>query len=214
MGKADVPFVWDAVVEQEFQRTKTILSSPMGLQPFRIDWLTIVFCDYSRRGIGYLLVQQHPTDPSRKHIVFMGSVRLSPTQRHLPAIYGESLAIVTALRKLHFYLRGCPHFVIRSDQSALVNIYNSKHLEDMSEQIQEDVISTFKYNFTMQHISGKANTIADFLSRHPLWDETEEIFGPQAEDEFGISGPISHQVHVASLQRNEQRIQDDPQLQD
>jgi len=95
-----------------------------------------------------------------------------------------------------------------------VAIYNSKHLDDLSEEIQELVISTFQYDFDLEHIAGKRNVIADYLSRNPLWDEKENETGPQVQDEFGKLVAIGQQVHVAGLHRSAQRIYDDPLLED
>merc|ERR1711905_38413 len=145
----------------------------------------------------------------------MGSVSLSPRQQSLPAIYGENLGIVVALQKLHYWLHGAPKFVVRTDQKALAAIYNSKSLEDLPDELAEIVISTFKYNFTLEHVAGKHNVIADYLSRHPLWEEKEdEAIGPTVTNEFGQEVTIGQHVHLAALHQQAERIYDDPLLQD
>merc|ERR1712163_94793 len=67
--------------------------------------------------------QEHPEDKTKKHLIFCGSSSLSEKQKRLPAIYGENLGIVVALEKCRFWLRGCPHFWIYTDNRSLESIY-------------------------------------------------------------------------------------------
>ena len=89
-------------------------------------------------------------------------------QKRLPAIYGENLAIILALEKCRYWLCGCPHFTIRTDHKGLESIYNNKPLDEISDEISDIVVSTYRYNFTMEYIRGKDNELADHLSRHPI----------------------------------------------
>jgi len=72
---------------------------------------------------------------------------LTAKQQKLPAIYGENLRLICALEKCRFWLRGCPWFVIRTDQQALQQIYNQKPLEEISDEISNIVVCTYRYNF-------------------------------------------------------------------
>ena len=83
-----------------------------------------LFTDYSAKGIGFALTQEHPEDKTKKHLIFCGSSSLSDKQKRLPAIYGENLGIVVALEKCRFWLRGCPHFWVYIDHQSLKSIYN------------------------------------------------------------------------------------------
>ena len=47
-------------------------------------------------------------------------------------------------------------------------MYNSKPLDDISDEISDIVDSTYRYNFAVQYIKGKDNELADYLSRYPL----------------------------------------------
>ena len=81
----------------------------------------------------------------------------------MPAIYGENLGIVTALEKCRYWLRGCPHFWIYTDHRSLESIYNSKPIDEISDEISDIVVSTYCYNFTVKYISRKDNNLANFL---------------------------------------------------
>ena len=98
--KKDTPYVWDKLMQAEFEGIKQLLRSPMGLQPFNKDYKTILFTDYSAKGIGFALTQEHPEDKTKKQLIFCGSSSLSEKQKHLPAIYGENLGIVVPLESV------------------------------------------------------------------------------------------------------------------
>ena len=98
-------------------------------------------------------------------MIYCGSSSLSEKQKRYPAIYGKNLAIITGLEKCRYWLRGCPHFTIRTDQKALESIYNSKPLDDISDKISDIVVSTYRYDFDVQYIQGKNNELVDYLSR-------------------------------------------------
>ena len=155
-------------MQTEFEGIKQLLKSPMGLQPFNKEWKTILFTDYSAKGVGFALTQEHPKDSTKKQLIFCGSSSLSEKQKRLPAIYGENLGIVVALEKCRYWLRGCPHFWIYTDHRSLESIYNSKPIDKISDKISDIAVSTYRYNFIVRYISGKDNNLANFLSRNPI----------------------------------------------
>merc|ERR1711867_220020 len=210
--KKETPYVWDQLMQNEFEAIKQLLKSPLGLQPFNKDYTTILYTDYSAKGIGYALTQEDPEDKSKKHLIFCGSSSLSEKQKRLPAIYGENLGIVVALQKCRFWLRGCPHFWVYTDHRSLESIYNSKPIDEISDEISDIVVSTYRYNFTVKYVSAKDNLLADFLSRNPIWTQEQEEHGPWIVDDFGKT--ITVEAHVSSVQvmNFEERLKSDPLL--
>ena len=92
---------------------------------------------------------------------------------------------MTGLKKFRYWLRGCPHFTVRTDQKALQHIYNSKPFDDISDKISNIVVSTYRYNFSVEYVAGKDNEEVDYLSRNRIWDEESEKNGPWIKDDFG-----------------------------
>ena len=84
--KKETPFIWDKNIQAEFDGVKQILKSPMGLKPFNKAWKTILFTDYSAKGVGFALTQENPEDEKQKQLIFCGSSSLSEKQKRLPAI--------------------------------------------------------------------------------------------------------------------------------
>lgn len=62
-------------------------------------------------------------------------------------------------------------------------------------------------------MSAKDNLLADFLSRHPIWSQEQEDYGPWIVDNFGKK--ITVEAHINSAQvinRYEERLRSDPLL--
>ena len=120
---------------------------------------------------------------------------------------------MTALEKCRYWLRGCPHFWIYTDHRSLESIYNSKPIDEISDEISNIVVSTYRYNLSVKYISGKDNNLADFLSRNPMWCQEQEDHGPWIVDDFGKK--ITIEAHISSVQaidRHEERLHSDPLL--
>merc|ERR1711867_197530 len=75
--KKDTPYLWDKNMQAEFEGIKLSLRLPMGLQPFNKEWRTILFTDYSAKGVGFTLTQEHSEDNKKKQLIFCGSSSLS-----------------------------------------------------------------------------------------------------------------------------------------
>ena len=51
----DVPFIWDKKLQEDFERIKEILKSLLSLKPFNKNWDTVLYTDYSSKGVGFAL---------------------------------------------------------------------------------------------------------------------------------------------------------------
>ena len=71
--------------------------------------------------------------------------------------------VAWAMEKFHHFLYG-NHFILETDQKPLEAIL-SKSLNQATPQLQRTLIRTFPYHFTVCHIPGPTNQMADCLSR-------------------------------------------------
>ena len=77
------------------------------------------------------------------------------------------------------------------------------------------MISTYRYNFTVQYVKGKANKLADHLSRYPLWYPESNEHGPLITDDFGKKITVEAHISAAhTLNKYEDRILKDPLLEE
>ena len=67
--KKETPYIWDKNIQAEFDGVKQILKSSMGLKPFNKAWKTILFTDYSAKGVGFALTQENPEDKKQKQLI-------------------------------------------------------------------------------------------------------------------------------------------------
>ena len=86
----------------------------------------------------------------------------------------KCLAIVWAIQKCGFFLKGCPHFTVIMDHRPLLSIF-SKSLADISNprlvRLREKLMA---YNFTTTWLQVKQNVIANALSRNLVTQAGQE----------------------------------------
>ena len=87
--------------------------------------------------------------------------------------------------------------MIRTDHKSLKSIYNNEPLDDISDEISDIVVSTYRYNFTVEYVHGKDNKLADYLSRYTLWCQESKEHGPWITDDFGKK--IIVEAHICAL---------------
>ena len=108
--------------DAEFEESKKILTSKLLLQPFHDKWETHILTDASRlHGLGFALMQTNP-ETQEKILITCGSKALTDTQTRYATIELECLAIMVAVKKCDFYLRGLPLFEVVTDHKPLIDL--------------------------------------------------------------------------------------------
>ena len=152
--------VWTAECEEAFKKAKEILmQEPILHYPdFSENSTFMVTCDASGGGAGAVLSQMQGEE--ERVIAYAGTsfndaqLRYSPTDRELAAIR-------YAVNYFKPYLYGS-HFIIRTDHQLLLYLYKMKRFDDRIHRTMEDLnIGRFEFVY----LPGKANTVADALSR-------------------------------------------------
>ena len=143
-----------------FNELKQILTNDLVLRipderlPFKIQ------TDASKIGIGAVLMQTHPNGDLP--IAYL-SKKFTTTQMNWPATEQECYAIIYAIEKWHKYLDG-REFIIETDHKPLLPFNLKKQLNAKCERWR---LKLQQYKFTIRYIKGKHNTVADYLSRSP-----------------------------------------------
>ena len=98
-------------MEEDFQAAKGLLCHELTIKPFDKDLQTEMLTDASRlKGLGFMLIQRE--EDRRPRIIQCGSFSLTASQRNYAVIKLECLAMVEAIIKCDFYLRGCLEFTV------------------------------------------------------------------------------------------------------
>ncbi|KAK2398171.1 hypothetical protein QL285_059665 [Trifolium repens] len=154
LTRKDQPFAWTEKCELSFQllkerlTTSPVLMLPQSEEPYE------VYCDASHQGLGCVLMQH-------KRAVAYASRQLKVHEKNYPTHDLELAAVVFALKIWRHHLYGCT-FVVFSDHKSLKYLFDQKEL-NMRQRRWMETLKDF--DFTLEYHLGKANVVADALSR-------------------------------------------------
>ncbi|GJQ99823.1 reverse transcriptase domain-containing protein [Tanacetum coccineum] len=174
-----VKFVWGDKQEAAFQLLKQklcsapILALPEGSENF------IAYCDASKKGLGDVLMQ-------REKVISYASRQLKIHEKNYTTHDLELGAVVFALKIWRHYLYGTKYTVFTAHKS-LQHILDQKEL-NMRQRRWLELLSD--YDCDIRYHPGKANVIADALSRKerepPLRPEARKPENIKNEDVGGM----------------------------
>nr|GEW46821.1 putative reverse transcriptase domain-containing protein [Tanacetum cinerariifolium]GEX29233.1 putative reverse transcriptase domain-containing protein [Tanacetum cinerariifolium] len=149
-----IKFDWGEKEENAFQLIKQklcsapILALPKGSEDF------VVYCDASHKCLGAVLTQ-------REKVIAYASRQLKVHEQNYTTHDLEQGSAVFALKMWRHYLYGTKCTVF-TDHKSLQNILDQKEL-NMRQQCWLELLSD--YNCNIRYHPGKANVVADALSR-------------------------------------------------
>lgn len=135
---------------------------------FDPTWRTELTTDAGPTGIGGVLAQHDPEDPTKRKIILYASRALSDVERKYSQVEREALAAVWACERLKFYLIG-KEFDLFVDNKAVELIFGNPRAK-VCARIERRSLRLLPFKFKIKHIPG-INNIADYISRHA----TQEI---------------------------------------
>jgi ribonuclease HI len=147
-------FKWTEACERSFQELKRKLTTAPVLTLPDIHRDFVVYCDASRQGLGCVLMQDD-------RVVAYASRQLKKHEENYPTHDLELAAVVHALKIWRHYLIGnkCEIF---TDHKSLKYIFTQPDL-NLRQRRWLELIKD--YNLSLQYHPGKANVVADALSR-------------------------------------------------
>ena len=168
-----VAWQWLQEHEDEFNNIKRVLTSPLVVQPFDPNLDTVLLTDAARlHGLGYILLQQ---EPGKQRLIICGSRSLTGAQKRYATVELEALAIIWAIGKCDYYLRGLPSFRVITDHKPLLGVFDKELHEIDNPRLQRLREKVTAYTFKLAWVAGKDHHMADALSRYPH-------FGPEEDD--------------------------------
>nr|CAE04051.2 OSJNBb0062B06.9 [Oryza sativa Japonica Group] len=152
--KKEKKFEWSAACEDGFQEMKKRLTTApvLTLPDIRKDFE--IFCDASRQGLECVLMQE-------RKVVAYASRQLRPHEVNYPTHDLELAAVVHALKIWRHYLIG-NRCEVYTDHKSLKYIFTQTEL-NMRQRRWLELIKD--YDLGIHYHSGKANVVADALSR-------------------------------------------------
>ena len=171
-------FSWSPELEEAFQTSKQAIIGAIreGVEIYDMRRRTCLRPDWSRRGIGYFLLQQHCSCtsgipdcfPGGRRVTLAGSRFLSSAEQRYPAIEGEALAVAWGLEQTRYFTQGCDNLVVVTDHKPLVKIFGDRTLDEITNsRLFRLKQRTLPWRFDIVYLPGKSNHAADATSRHP-----------------------------------------------
>ncbi len=201
-------FFWTPILDQAFNDSKEAIIEAIreGVEIFDISKPTCLRPDWSSRGIGYFLLQQHCSCsagmpdccPDGWRITLAGSRFLSGAELRYAAIEGEALAIAWGLEQTRYFTQGCPNLLVVTDHKPLTKIFGDRTLDEISNtRLFRLKQRTLPWYFRIAYMPGKTNHAADATSRHP---------SPYTDVSMLLFEDYSESCIAASISRDAEQI--------
>ena len=165
----DADWKWGVTQDKSFEEVKKALSHTPCLAPYEVSKRTILETDASRVGLGAALFQIQ-SDGS-KRLVCAASRALTGAEKNYAVIELESLSVKWACEKFRTYILG-KRITIRTDHKPLVPLLNDCPLDKLPLRVQRFRLALLPYTYTVEHVPGKENVVADALSRTGVGRDT------------------------------------------
>ena len=164
--------MWIYKLEEAFKLSKESILEAVknGVKTFDLNKKTCVATDWSKQGIGFVLLQK--TCPCEADspiccsdgwvVTFCGSRFTTGPETRYASVEGEALAVCWALEKCRYFILGCPDLIVTTDHKPLLKLLGDRTLEDFSNprllRLKE---KTFRYKYKIIHVPGKSQKAGD-----------------------------------------------------
>jgi hypothetical protein len=183
-------FVWSEACEKAFHTLRQHLTSaPVLVQPDNSKPFEL-FCDALGTGLSCVLVQE-------RLVIADASRALRPHEINYPTHVLELAAIVHALKMWRHYLMG-NHCNIIIDHKSLKYIFTQSDLNMRQTRCLEFIKD---YDLEVHYHPGKANVVADALSRKVHYNhlELEPVSDPLCEEMKKLNLEVVEQGNLYAL---------------
>ena len=176
--KPNQKFYWDDTLDTLFESSKSVLIDLVkdGVQSYDISRTTCIQPDWSKDGVGYLLLQKHCrcaiVSPvcceNGWKLIHAGSRFTNPAESNYAPTEGEALAVAWSLEHSRLFTLGFPNLVVATDHKPLLGILNDRALDRIcNPRVQRLKEKTLPWRFSIIHCPGKWTKGPDALSRYP-----------------------------------------------
>ena len=139
--KPNHKFYWDNTLEQVFQDSKNTLINLVieGVKSFDITKRTCLQTDWSKDGLGHLLLQKYCTCAEDSPVcckegwklIYAGSRFTKYAESRYAPVEGEALALAWGLEHSRIFTLGCNDLLVAVDHQPLLGIFNDRELSSI-----------------------------------------------------------------------------------
>ena len=156
---------WKPIHQEAFENLQKIITECTILAHPNFNQKWYLYTDASDKYYSGVLLQKSTKDPTKYVIVDMFSKVFTGAAERDHITSKEIMAIIESIKKWHHYLYG-RKFHISTDANNIKHLFNCvKTKKTNNAKHFRWVLLLQEYDFTVQHIPGIENKLADFLSR-------------------------------------------------
>lgn len=154
-------FRWESPQEEAFRQIKRSFKEAEDLFLMKKNPQLGIETDASKLALGARLYQKNPETQALETVAY-SSRSLKPREQQYTVTEMEGLAVVWALHKWHIWLAERP-ITVKTDHKALTFIQTCALTNN---RLARWILAIQHYNIDWQHVEGKDNKYADYLSRY------------------------------------------------
>ena len=182
--KKEVIFYWGKEQIEAMEVLKEALTTAPALMPISYEpGAGVIIAAFDASGAGWGAVLMQEDDQKRRHPSRYESGVWSASERNYDAGKRECKGLLKGLKKFRQYLFGV-HFVIELDAKTLVAQLNRSASDLPGALVTRWIAWIQLFDFDVRHVPGKANMVADGLSRRPLGPLEEEDQDEEEIEDF------------------------------
>lgn len=189
LNRKKAEFEWTPEANAAFIKVKSRLMSSPVIQFANFDHPFILITDASEVAAGAVLMQEIN---GQKSIVAVASTLFNTTEQKWSTTEREAYAIVWAVGKFDYYVRG-RKFLLLTDHRSLIYLDQTEFKNPKIARWQ-NILS--EYSFVLQYIEGESNVIADMLSRPSGIKKVKTNGDPEPTGNFYDIGNSKLKVYV------------------
>jgi len=181
--RKDAKFVWLEAQHNALETLKKhLIKKPILVSLDYSDEAGSIILMVDASGIGWGCALMQEID-GKRHVARYESGVWNEAERIYDATKLECRAVLYAIRRLRSSLYGV-HFILETDAQVLVHQLNGSANDVPGALIMRWIAYILLFDFTVRHIPGKKNSVADGLSRKPEGpsDQTDRNFEGDIED--------------------------------
>ena len=151
-----------------------------------VDYNKTVFmeCDASLLGVGSVIYQEYEVEEkgemkTKRHILKYASRKFNLTETlNSTSLEREGMALIISIKQHWDILNACKATVIKTDLKSLLSILSCQNNPTSTKMARiSHTLYSLHFCWTMIHVPGNLNNIADFLSRNysQLYSDKEQF---------------------------------------
>lgn len=187
LQKSGSQFEWTSELRLGFERAREEMAKAMetGVMMFEKNRPTCLCTDYSKGGVGFLLMQKYCTCQGAYtpvccvdgwRLALAGGRFTKDAETRYSPVEGESLAVAVSLSKAKYFVLGCPELIVATDHKPLLDLFGDKGYHEFDNtrllKLKEKCV---QFDFTLVYVPGKLHVGPDGISRREK-DERIELY--------------------------------------